>query len=113
MGISKWLARKLTVGGTARTLARQYKWYRQNKFKESASDKLIFNEMIIFRFKFPETQKLTQMVDSGEINGLKQLTIEFLTIEAGFKENTIEMQIMFSEVIEEELIKKNIPLNII
>ena len=113
MGLSKWLARKFSVGSTARLLAKQYKWFRENKFKMSATDKLIFNEMIISRFKFPESQKLIKMVDTGEINGLKQLTIEFLTIEAGFKENTIEMQIMFSEVIEEELIKKNIPLNII
>jgi hypothetical protein len=113
MGFKKWISRKLTVGGTARLFAKQYNWFRINKFKSTASNKLIFKEIIICRFKFPHIQKLMQMIEEDEIKGLKDLVIETLSIEAGFRENTIENQIMFSEIIEEELIKKGIPLNVI
>jgi hypothetical protein len=39
---------------------------------------------------------------------LKELVIEILTIEAGFLENSIENQLMFEEIIEEELLKMGI-----
>ncbi len=113
MSFKKWISRRLTVGGTARLFAKQYIWFRKNKFISTAPDKLIFNEIIILRFKFPHTQTLLQMVEKGEIKGLKDLVIETLSIEAGFKDNTIENQILFSEIIEEELIKKGIPLDVI
>ena len=55
MSFKKWISRRLTVGGTARLFAKQYNWFRKNKFISTAPDKLIFNEIIILRFKFPHT----------------------------------------------------------
>lgn len=109
MDIKKWLSRKFTIGSTARLFAKQYLWLRKNKFKSSAPDKMIFNEIIILRFKYPHSKKLIQMVEEDKILGLKDLVIETLTIEASFKDNSIENQIMFTQIIEEELIKKGIP----
>ena len=113
MSFKKWIARRLAVGGTTRVFAKQYIWFRQNKYKQTAADRLIFNEIIMLRLKYPHSRDLMKMVENGEIKGLKDLVIEVLSIEAGFKENTIETQKMFSEVIEEELLKKNIPINAI
>lgn len=113
MSFQKWIARRLAVGGTARLFAKQYIWLKQNKYKPDTPDRLIYNDIIMMRFKYPNTRDLMQMVENGTIKGLKDLVIEVLTIEAAFKENTFENQIMFSEVIEEELLKKNIPLSVI
>jgi len=113
MSINKWIARRLTIGGTARVIAKQYTWCRQNKFKETAPDRLIFHEIIMLRFKFPDSRDLIHMVEEGKIRGLKDLVIEVLSIEAGYRKNTLENQLMFSEIIEEELLKKNIPLSAI
>jgi hypothetical protein len=113
MSFQKWIARRFAVGGTARLFAKQYNWLKQNKYKLDTPDKLIYNDIIMMRFKYPHTRDLMQMVENGTITGLKDLVIEVLTIEAAFKENTFENQIMFSEVIEEELLKKNIPLSVI
>jgi hypothetical protein len=110
MGLSKFFARRFAVGGTARLFAKQYNWFKKNKFKPGTSDTLIYNEIIMLRFKYPHSKKLFDMVSNGEIKDLKDLVIETLSIEAGYRENSIENQIMYDEVIEEELLKKGIPL---
>lgn len=113
MSFQKWITRRLAVGGTARLFAKQYIWLRQNKYKPDTPDRLIYNDIIMMRFKYPQTRDLMQMVENGSIKGLKHLVIEVLAIEAGFKENTLQNQIMFIEVIVEELLKKNIPVDVI
>ena len=113
MGLKIWLARRLTIGGTARTIAGQYKWLREKKFSPNTPDKIIFNEIIILRFKFPNSSNLMKMVEDNRIKGLKDLVVETLSIEAGFKQNSIENQLLFFNIIEEELIKKGIPSNVI
>ena len=54
-----------------------------------------------------------KMVEDNRIKGLKDLVVETLSIEAGFKQNSIENQLLFFNIIEEELIKKGIPSNVI
>lgn len=110
MGLSKFFARRFAIGGTARLFAKQYNWFKKNKYKPGTPDTLIYNEIIMLRFKYPQSNKLYNMVENGEIKDLKDLVIETLSIEAGYRENSIENQIMFDEIIEEELLKKGIPL---
>lgn len=108
MGISKWLARTLAVGGTARTIAKQYNFLRTKKFKPGTEDRIIFSEIVLFRFKYPNTKILIEKIDNGDISSVKELVIEILSIEAGFRDNQPDTIRMFEEVIEEELKKKGI-----
>ncbi|MDA8644751.1 hypothetical protein N9L50_05620, partial [Flavobacteriaceae bacterium] len=101
--------RKLAVGGTARVFAKQYLYLKKNKFKEGTDDKVILQDLVLFRHKFPHVEGLLDMIKHGLIKGLKDLIIETLSIEAGYDDNDAETQQMFNEVIEEELLKKGIP----
>ena len=62
MSFQKWIARRFAVGGTARLFAKQYNWLKQNKYKLDTPDKLIYNDIIMMRFKYPHTRDLMQMV---------------------------------------------------
>jgi len=111
MGLKFWLARRLAIGGTARLFARQYISLKKNKFLPETPDKVIFNEMIVLRFKFPHSRDLMKKVDDNEIKDLKDLVVETLSIESGFRQNSIENQLEFLKIIEEELLKKGIQLD--
>lgn len=108
MSLQKWMARKFAVGGTARVFAKQYSFLSQ-KYSSVESHKLILKEIVRFRFNSKNSQYLIDRIDNGEIIGLKDLIIETLGIEASFYENDLSIQLMFEEVIVEELIKKNVP----
>lgn len=45
------------------------------------------------------------------INGLMELVVEILKLEAGYLNNEIRFQKMFDEVIREEILKKGVPEN--
>ena len=111
MGLMKFLARKGAVGGTARIIAKQYKHYRNlHPDKEEMKNPVIYRLIIMDRFKIMKNKNHEEvlMEKAWTMSGLKELVIEILTLEAGFLENTIDNQIMFEEIIEEELIKKGI-----
>lgn len=105
----KFLARKGAVGGTARTIAKHYKYYRGiHPDKEEIKDSEIYRLIIIDRFKLSKIKQQRLLSEIGLMSGLKDLVVGILTIEADFLDNTMDIQIMFEEVIEEELLKKGI-----
>jgi len=108
MSFKKWLARKLTIGGTARVFAKQYIFLSQ-KYSSVDSHKVILKEIVRFRFNSKNSQYLIDLIDKGDIIGLKDLVIETLAIEASYFENDFSTQQMFEEIITEELSKKGIP----
>lgn len=111
MGLMKFLARKGAIGGTARVIAKQYKHYRSlHPDKGETEDSVIYRLIISNRFRLMKNKEheAILMENARSINGLKELVVEILTLEAGFAENTYENQIMFEDIIEEELLKKGI-----
>ena len=112
MGFMKWLARRGSVGGTARWAATSYKFFRQrhpdvNEF----SDSDIYRLMIVQRYEAfpdPEAEKwlLSQATRS---KGLNRLVTAVLIWEADLEQNTKATQDMFDDVIDEELRKQGIP----
>ena len=107
MSLSKWFARKLTIGGTARLFAKMYIHYKKNG--ANLDDAEIFKLIILFRFKNIKSSKIIDKIQKGQINGLKHLVIETLATEASYFDNTPQTIVMFDEIIEEELLKKGIP----
>lgn len=106
------MARRGAVGGTARWAGRSY-----NQIKKSnpdASQGEIFDFLIENRYSDDRHKKiLYRYFDfiknrSGDNEiGLRGFVTGILILEAGFSENSPENQMMFSEVIKEELHKFN------
>ena len=113
MGMMKWMARKGAVGGTARWAAQGY----QSFIKQDPNIKSVDLYKILIQYRYaaipnPEQEAfLLSLAD--QIRGLRGLVVSILTIEAGFTENAQNVQHMFIEVIEEELIKCRVPQNVI
>ena len=104
MGLTKWLARKGAVGGTARWAGKGYKFFRQrHPDPNDCSDNDIFRLMVATRYADdPETMEA--MLDmAGTAKGLLGLVTLVLSVEAGFNENEWPVQSMFMDVIQEEL----------
>lgn len=111
MGLLKFLSRMGAVGGTARIIAKQFNNYRKlHPDRVEMTNQVVFRLIIMDRFSTLKNKKKEEVLKekAWEISGLKELVIEILTIEAGFLENSIENQLMFEEIIEEELLKMGI-----
>ena len=85
MGLMKFMARKGAVGGTARTVAKRYKHYRNiHPNKEEMKDKTIWRLIIMDRYeviKIPKMRVDWLMAAASErMNGLKDLVIGILDI---------------------------------
>ncbi len=52
-------------------------------------------------------------IEEGKIEGLHSLVVAILSLEAGYNEAPISIQNMWSEIIIEELQKKDIPIEVI
>lgn len=112
MGLMKFLTRKGAVGGTARLIAKQYKHYRTlHPDKEAMKNAVIYRLIIMDRFKIIQNKSHENilMEKAWNMSGLRELVVEILVLEAGFNENTHENQLMFKDVIGEELLKKGVP----
>ena len=114
MGITKWLARKGAVGGTARWAGNGYRFFRQrHPDPNQVSDNDIFRLMV--RTRYPDDpETLETMLDmAGTTKGLLGLVTLVLSVEAGFTENEWPVQRMFMDVIEEELEKQGFSYELI
>jgi hypothetical protein len=113
MGMMKWMARKGAVGGTARWAAQGYAAFVNQCPNIIASD--LYRSLIKHRYAVmpnPEQESFLLSI-ADQIRGLRGLVVAILTIEAGFTENTPGNQQMFMEIIDEELLKKGVPINIV
>jgi len=110
MGLLKWLSRRGAVGGTARWAARNYLAARQS-LPESSSDADAYRLMISARYKaMPDRETESELLKlADDTQGLLELVVTVLAVEAGFNDNTPENKRMFADVIVEELEKKGLP----
>lgn len=112
MGLTRWLARRGGVGGTARWAAKGYNFFRQrHPDPQELSDPELFRLMVMMRYKAMPDPRAEQFLLGivNQVNGLQGLVVAILMIEAGFTENDDSVQRMFMEIIVEELEKKGIP----
>jgi len=122
MGLMKFAARKGAVGGTARWVA--------DRFFEALAHQVIdisncetpngikeeINKVIVLSLEsrfysepnHPDKDAIMHYYENYSIPGLSGFTVAILAVEAGFSKNTAENQIMFLEVIREELAKKGV-----
>ena len=111
MSISKWLARKGNVGGTARWAGNAYWSIRKRKSDVSIEE--VMREIVSVRYRSgsmqPAREALLSIIEKGEMRGLAHLVVNILSIEANFRENSAENRFMFMDVVQEELEKLKIP----
>ena len=111
MGLLKFFARIGAVGGTARLVAKQYLRYRQlHPEKSETPDYVIYRLIIMDRYNVlpkPKHEKIL-LENAPNIKGLAELVKEILVLEAGFADNDRDGQVVFMEVICEELKKKGV-----
>lgn len=91
MGFRRFIARRGTVGGTARVIAKQFNHYIDlypSEEKCVIYQMIIRNRYYIIKNKDLEVALLEKA--QYDMNGLKQLVIDILSMEAGLKENTID-----------------------
>ena len=116
MGFKRWLARRGAVGGTARWAANGYRFFRQrHPDPKEFSDNTLFRLMVVNRYKIlpnPEAELFLLGFADGA-RGLRALVAGILSVEAGFDENEESVQDMFMEIIEEELEKQGLPIEVI
>lgn len=106
------LARAGAVGGTARWAAKGYKFFRQRyPEREGISDQNVFRLMIGHRYQTlsDDEAERTLLAQADRMQSLSQLVVAILRIEAGFDESTLENRQLFTDVIEEELLKADVP----
>ena len=111
MNILKLLLRFGAIGGTARTIAKQYKHYRKlHPERTLFQDYIIYRLIILDRYKILKNDKLERilMEKAASMKGIKELVISILTLEAGYDKNSVLTQLQFEEVIVEELLKKGL-----
>ena len=116
MGFKRWLARRGAVGVTARWAANGYRFFRQrHPDPKEFSDNTLFRLMVVNRYKIlpnPEAELFLLGFADGA-RGLRALVAGILSVEAGFDENEESVQDMFMEIIEEELEKQGLPIEVI
>lgn len=111
MGLLKFFARIGAVGGTARTVAKQFLHLKNlHKNDDLIKDTVIYRLIIMDRYKIIKNSRYESflMEEALYTIGLKELVVNILTVEAGFAENNHDAQLKFNEVIEEELLKKGV-----
>lgn len=111
MGLLKFFARVGAVGGTARTIAKQYLRYRQlHPDKVKMPEFAIYRLIIMDRYAIiPNKANEQRLIDRAQnMEGLAGLVREILTLEAGFSDNSFDTQQLFMDVICEELKKKGV-----
>lgn len=111
-GMKESLARAGAVGGTARWAAKGYKFFRQRyPEREGISDQNVFRLMIGHRYQTlsDDEAERTLLAQADRMQSLSQLVVAILRIEAGFDESTLENRQLFTDVIEEELLKADVP----
>lgn len=112
MGFKSWIARRGTVGGTARWAANGYKMFRQRHVDPAEfTDASLFRLMVVTRYEsYPDEHKQDYLLSRcDEIQGLVGIVIEILKVEASLHENDGGSIYTFIEVIEDELNKAGIP----
>jgi hypothetical protein len=71
----------------------------------------LFSELIRHRYKlFPDERIRNQLLSEvHHFSTLRHLVVAILSEEAGFLDNPLENQILFQNIISEELLKKKVP----
>jgi hypothetical protein len=113
MGIKKWIVQKGTIGSTARTVA---KWYLALIAKHPTMGIVDLSKaLIISRYALmPNSAHESTLLTLAETVDNLSILVEFiLIVEAGFSEMALDDKELCREVIKEELLKYNIPQNII
>jgi hypothetical protein len=109
MGLTKWLARKGNVGGTARWAARMYLKVKKVSPEDPLKDKVLvvigirYMDTPLFRNKEFGTHVYSLTQDPGPLSGVAGLVVAILMAEAGFTDNTESNKRMFFDIITEEL----------
>jgi hypothetical protein len=113
MSIRRWIARKGSVGGTARWAGKFYWSIKKQSPNISIND--LLKEIISVRYRSESNSTVKNafhsIVDEGNMAGLVSLVTNILSVEAGYRENSPENRFMFMEVIREELENLDIPEN--
>jgi hypothetical protein len=75
------------------------------------TDEELFSELIRHRYKlFPDERIRNQLLSEvHHFSTLRHLVVAILSEEAGFLDNPLENQILFQNIISEELLKKKVP----
>lgn len=111
MGMKKWLARKGTVGGTARWAGNGY--FRIKRQDPDASVDDIMRELVFARYADESLatprQALIEIIDAGDMRGIAHLVTNILSIEASYGNNTTGNRFLFMDVIQEELESIGVP----
>lgn len=122
MMIMKYLARKGSVGGTARWVAKAFfaalaegvinidNCATQTGLRGEIEKVVHFALAARFHFnpQHKHAQEILREYQNGAPKGLLGFTISILAVEAGYYENTVENITMFDEVIAEELRRKHV-----
>ena len=121
MGLGKWAARKGSIGGTARWVAKAFFGALGNQIidpknfatSEGAAEET--HKIVVYalnaRFHgeyHPDAQEILSQYEEYFGPGLIGFTIAILNVEAEYMKNTEANRKMFMEVIHEELIKANV-----
>jgi len=118
--ILRWMARRGAVGGTARFAAKGYNAFLgynpTASFGTHDGDmKDLLRFITVARYAAmpsPASELLNVAILDGRIACLRDYVAEILALEAGMRENSFEHQLMFMEVIEQELLKAGVPRNV-
>lgn len=111
MAFFRWLAKKGSVGSTARWAANMYS--NLNKKYPGIHGLALYQHLIAFRYPDYSVNQVTLSRLCDDVKGLRGFVVMVLTVEAGFLDNTQKNRAMFLEVIDEVLIKHNVPDQII
>ena len=114
MGFGKWLARKGSIGSTAKTVALFYNKSISTCPELSTLD--IKADFIDFRYSKVTQNPFAHVAVSkfSELMpGLSGLVVSVLSHEAGYLNNSPENRQLFMEIIIEELEKNGVPDNVI
>lgn len=109
MSFFKFLVRIGNVGSTARTIAKQYKYFKPFESYNGPCNFEVLRMIIENRYRILKNDKFKNELINRFPNtsGLFGLTVEILDVESGYRKNDYKIQSVFNEVIIEELRKKN------
>lgn len=111
MGIKSWIARRGSIGNTARWAGNAY-WSIKRRNPSAVIDDVMI-ELVSVRYSDakmrPARDALSEIIDSGRMRGLAHLVTNILSIEASYQDNTQEDRFLFLEIITGELEKLKVP----
>ncbi len=109
--MKSWIARKGSVGGTARWAGNAYWSIKRRNPSASIDDVMV--ELVSVRYgdakMLPARDALVKVIGSGQMRGLAHLVTSILSIEAAYQDNSQKDRFLFMDIITEELEKLKVP----